>query len=59
MGVSEDRGTSFWGPDSKDPTIEGIILGSPIFGNSHIYIGHHLRCIRPHPELLTCAAAAD
>ena len=30
------RGTSFWGPYSKDPTIQGTILGSPIFGNSHI-----------------------
>ena len=24
------RGTSFWGPYSKDPTIQGTILGSPI-----------------------------
>ena len=34
MGVSENRGTSFWGPYKKDPTIWGIILGSPVFGNS-------------------------
>ena len=38
MGVSENRGTLFWGPYNKDPTIEGTILGSPIVGNSHIYI---------------------
>ena len=36
MGVSENRGTLFWGPYNKDPTISGTILGSPIFGNSHI-----------------------
>ena len=32
------RGTSFWGPYNfnKDPTIYGTILGSPIFGNSHV-----------------------
>ena len=29
------RGTLFWGPCNKDPTIWGTILGSPIFGNSH------------------------
>ena len=34
MGVSENRSTLFWGP--KDPTIQGTILGSPIFGNSHV-----------------------
>ena len=28
-------GTFFWGPYNKDPTIQGAILGSPIFGNSH------------------------
>ena len=27
------RGTLFWGPYNKDPTISGSILGSPIFGN--------------------------
>ena len=32
----KNRGTLFWGPDIKDPTISGTILGSPIFGNSHI-----------------------
>ena len=29
------RGTLFWGPCDKDPTVWGAILGSPIFGNSH------------------------
>ena len=35
------RGPLFCGPDNKDPTIWGTILGSPIFGNPHIgaYIG--------------------
>ena len=30
MGVSENKGggTLFWGPDNKDPTISGTILGS-------------------------------
>ena len=32
----ELRGTLFWGPYNKDPTFQGTILGSPIFGNSHI-----------------------
>ena len=32
------RGTLFWGPYNKDPTIWGTILGSPIFGNPHIRI---------------------
>ncbi|CAE7812270.1 unnamed protein product [Symbiodinium sp. CCMP2592] len=36
LGVSENRGTLFWGPYNKDPTIQGTILGSPIFGNSHL-----------------------
>ena len=27
-------GTLLWGPYNKDPTIQGTILGSPIFGNS-------------------------
>ena len=38
MGVSENRGTLFWGPYSKDPTIWGSIFGSPIFGNSRMII---------------------
>ena len=38
MGVSENRGTLFGGPYNKDPTIYGTILGSPIFGNSHIKV---------------------
>ena len=29
------RGTLFWGPYNKDPTISGTISGSPIFGNAH------------------------
>ena len=28
MGVSENRGASFWGPYNKDPTMWGTILGS-------------------------------
>ena len=30
------RGPLFWDPYNKDPTMSGTILGSPIFGNSHI-----------------------
>ena len=30
------RGTLFWGPYNKDPTMQGYILGSPVFGNAHI-----------------------
>ena len=30
------RGTLFWGPSNKDPTISGTILGPPIIGNSHM-----------------------
>ena len=30
------RGTLFWCPYKKDPPIQGTILGSPIFGNSHL-----------------------
>ena len=37
MGVSEIRGTLFWGPYNKDTTIYGTTLGSPIFGNSYIF----------------------
>ena len=29
------RGTLFWGPYNKHPTISGAVLGSPNFGNSH------------------------
>ena len=32
------RGTLFWGPYNTDPTFSGTILGSPIFGNSHIEV---------------------
>ena len=30
-GFSKIRGTIFWGPYNKDPTIWGTILASPIF----------------------------
>ena len=30
------RGTLFWGPYNKDPTVSGAILRSPISGNSQI-----------------------
>ena len=30
------RGTLFWDPYNKDPTTKGTLLGSPMFGNSHI-----------------------
>ena len=34
MGDSEKKGVPYFGgPDNKDPTIWGTILGSPIFGN--------------------------
>ena len=36
MGVSENQGYLILGPYNKDPTIWGTILGSPVFGNSHI-----------------------
>ena len=29
-----------WGPHNKDPTIWGTIIGSPIFGNSHMALGY-------------------
>ena len=32
------RGTLFWGPYTKDPTIQGTIVGSSIFGNSHVCV---------------------
>ena len=35
-GFPKIRGTLFWGPYNKDPTIQGIRLGSPIFGSSQI-----------------------
>ena len=37
------RGTLFWGPSNKDPTIYGAILGSPIFGNSQMASKHGLQ----------------
>ena len=33
------RGTLFWGPYNKDPTIEGTIFGSPIFGTPMLFKG--------------------
>ena len=31
------RGTLlFWDPYNKDPSTKGTLLGSPMFGNSHI-----------------------
>ena len=36
MGVFENTGTLFRCPCNKDPTIQGTILGSPIFGNLQI-----------------------
>ena len=35
-GFPKTRGTLFWGPYNKDPTIWCTILGSPIFGNPHV-----------------------
>ena len=32
------RGTLFWGPYNKDPIFQGTILGSQIFGNSHLRV---------------------
>ena len=34
--LPHNGGSSAWDPHNKDPTIWGTILGSPIFGNSHI-----------------------
>ena len=37
MEFPKDRGVPYFGgPYSKDPTISGTVLGSPIFGNSHM-----------------------
>ena len=36
VGVLENRGTLLWRPYNKDPTLSGTILGSTIFGNSHV-----------------------
>ena len=30
------RGTLFWSPYNKDPTISGTISGTPFCGNSHV-----------------------
>ena len=52
MGVSENIGVPYfgvliirnllirdsWGPYNKEPTNWGIILGFPIFGNSHLQV---------------------
>ena len=32
------RGTVFWDPENKDPTIWGSVIGSPIFGNPHVIV---------------------
>ena len=32
MGVSQNLGVPFWGPNNKDYSILGSILGSPYFG---------------------------
>ena len=32
VGLSDNWNTLVWGPYSKDPTIQGTILGSRIFG---------------------------
>ena len=37
-GDHDMGGALFWGPYNKDPTSKGTILGSPIFGNSHIVV---------------------
>ena len=44
------RGTLVWGPYNKDPIISDTILGSPIFGNSHIAVNGPsdlLGCLAP------------
>ena len=41
------RGTLFWGPYSKDPTIQGTIPGSPIFGSPHLPHG-----LKPEAQML-------
>ena len=41
MGASENWGTLFWGPYSKDPAIPGTILGSSIFRNPQIRVSHY------------------
>ena len=35
MGVSENRGTSFWGPHNKDPTIR-VLYRVSYFGETPI-----------------------
>ena len=52
MGLSENWGALFWGPYNKDPTIEGTILGSPIFGNPHVAL-----CDPPGPARCELRAA--
>ena len=36
VGLSEDKGYLFCGPYIEDLTVQGTILGSPIFGNPHV-----------------------
>ena len=50
MGVSESKGYN------KDPTIQGAILGSPIFGKSHV---NSLQCVRPGSSALSCLEVFD
>ena len=38
MGFSQNRGYLFRGPNIKDYSILGSILGSPILGNYHIIV---------------------
>ena len=35
-GFPKIRGTSFWGPHNKDPSILGSILGFPLFWETAI-----------------------
>ena len=39
------RGSAY----NQDPTIQGTILGSPIFGNSHI---EYQQRLKPYPKYL-------
>ena len=55
MGVSEIRGTLFWGPYNKAPTIQGTILGFPIFGNFHF--GQPPIEARPNTQVIPFSAA--
>ena len=43
------------GPYNKDPTISGIILGSLIFGNSHVLDMHAHIHMHSHASMHLCA----